>query len=79
MTVRISYNKGKTWELKNVLHEGPAAYSNLVVLANSKLACLYEAGIKSAYEGIVFEELDWDEFKEERSKLDKVNFKNRIR
>ncbi len=74
MTVRISYNKGKTWELKNVLHEGPAAYSNLVVLANSKLACLYEAGIKSAYEGIVFEELDWDEFKAERSKNRKAQF-----
>lgn len=66
MTVRISYNKGKTWKLKNVLHEGPAAYSNLVVLPNSKLACLYEAGLKSAYEGIVFEELKWDDFKKEK-------------
>lgn len=63
MTVRISYNKGKTWKLKNVIHEGPAAYSNLVVLPNFKLACLYEAGVKSANEGIVFEELNWDDFK----------------
>jgi sialidase-1 len=62
MTVRISYDKGKTWKLKNVLHEGPAAYSNLVVLPNSNLACLYEAGIKSAYEGIVFEELNFKDF-----------------
>lgn len=74
LTVRISYDKGKTWKLKNVLHDGPAAYSNLVVLANSKLACLYEAGIKSAYEGIVFEELDWDEFKEEKSKIRQAQF-----
>ena len=63
MTVRISYDKGKTWNLKNVLHEGPAAYSNLVVLPNSNLACFYEAGIKSANEGIVFQELDFKDFK----------------
>lgn len=72
MTVRISYDKGKTWKLKNVLHEGPAAYSNLVILPNSNLACFYEAGIKSANEGIVFEELNWDDFKE-----DKINLKNK--
>lgn len=65
MTVRISYDKGKTWKLKNVLHEGPAAYSNLVILPNSNMACFYEAGIKSANEGIVFEELNWDDFKED--------------
>lgn len=62
MTVRISYDKGKTWKLSNLLHDGPAAYSNLVVLPNSNLACFYEAGIKSAYEGIVFEELKWEDF-----------------
>ena len=32
MTVRISYDDDKTWPLKKVLHEGPSAYSNLVVL-----------------------------------------------
>ena len=63
MTVRISTDQGKTWKLKNVLHEGPAAYSNLVVLNNSNLACFYEAGIKSPYEGIVFQELDFKDFK----------------
>jgi sialidase-1 len=62
MTVRISYDKGKTWKLKNVLHEGPSAYSNLVILPNSNLACFYEAGIKSAYEGIVFQELNFKDF-----------------
>jgi len=63
MTVRISTDMGKTWKLKNVLHEGPSAYSNLVVLANSNLACFYEAGMQSPYEGIVFQELDFKDFK----------------
>lgn len=63
MTVRLSYDKGKSWKLKNVLHEGPSAYSNLVVLPNGNLACYYEAGQKSAYESIVFKELMFDDFK----------------
>lgn len=57
MTVRLSYNNGKTWKFSAVLHEGPAAYSNLVVLPNGNLACLYEGGINSPYEGIVFQEV----------------------
>lgn len=63
MTVKLSYDKGKTWKRKNVLHEGPAAYSNLVVLPNGNLACFYEAGINSPYEGIVFKELLLSDFK----------------
>lgn len=63
MTVRISYNKGKSWKEKNVLYEGPSAYSNLVVLPNGNLACFYEAGINNPYEGIVFEELLFSDFK----------------
>ena len=63
MTVRISYDKGKTWKLQNVLHEGPAAYSNLVVLPNGNLGCFYEAGNAKPYEGIVFEELSFNDFK----------------
>lgn len=55
MTVKISYDWGRSWQVKKVLHEGPAAYSNLVGLADGRLGCLYEAGEKAAYEGIVFE------------------------
>ncbi|MFB9296254.1 sialidase family protein [Persicitalea jodogahamensis] len=62
MTVRLSYDQGKTWKVKKVLHKGPAAYSNLVVLPNGTLACLYEAGVKNPYESIVFQEVPFDEF-----------------
>ncbi len=62
MTVRISYDRGKTWGLKKLLYAGPSAYSNLVVMPNGNLACLYEAGIEKPYEGIVFEEIRLDNF-----------------
>ncbi|MFT3843744.1 MAG: sialidase family protein [Lacibacter sp.] len=58
MTIKISYNKGRSWFIKKVLYNGPSAYSNLVVMPNGNLGCLFEAGLKSPYEGIVFEEID---------------------
>lgn len=54
MTVRISYDKGKTWPKRRIIWFGPAAYSNLVLTAEGNIACLFEGGIKSAYEGIAF-------------------------
>ena len=63
MTVRLSYDKGKTWKLSHVVFRGPSAYSNLVVLPNGNLACFYEAGKLNPYEGIAFRELSFDQFK----------------
>ena len=57
MTVKLSYDQGKTWPISQLVHEGPAAYSNLVLLPNGNLACFFEAGVKNPYEGIVFREL----------------------
>lgn len=58
MTVRLSYDLGKTWTMSKLLWSGPSAYSNLVQLSSGQLACFFEAGIKSAYEGITFQILD---------------------
>ncbi len=54
MTLRASFDEGKTWATSMVLHPGPSAYSDLAVLKNGKIACLYEAGDKHPYESIVF-------------------------
>ncbi len=61
MTVRLSYDEGKTWPVARTLHEGPSAYSGLAVLPNLDIACLYEAGSEHPYETIVFEKfsLNW--------------------
>lgn len=57
MTLRISYDEGKTWTVSKVLHHGPAAYSDITILPSGELGCFYEAGIDSPYEGIVFEKV----------------------
>jgi len=63
MTVRISKDDGKTWVLKNEIYKGPSAYSNLVQLKNDNLACLFESGVKNPYESIIFQEIDFSDFK----------------
>lgn len=60
MTVRASFDDGKSWPVSHVLHAGPAAYSCLVSLPNNEVGCLYEAGDKHAYESIVFHRLPGD-------------------
>ncbi len=54
MTIRLSYDEGRTWPVAKVLHDGPAAYSCLAVLADKEIACVYEAGRNHPYEKIVF-------------------------
>jgi sialidase-1 len=63
MTVRISYDDGRTWPFKKLLYEGPSAYSCLTVLPDGNLACLYEAGYQRPYEGIVLEEIKTEDLK----------------
>lgn len=61
MTVRLSYDEGKTWSVAKLLNAGPSAYSSLAVLPNYDIACLYEAGQNHPYEKIVLTcfSLDW--------------------
>jgi sialidase-1 len=54
MTVRLSYDEGRTWPLSRVLHHGPSAYSCLAALPGGDLACLYEGGDAHPYANIVF-------------------------
>jgi sialidase-1 len=54
MTVRASFDEGQTWTASRVLHAGPSAYSDLAVLADGEIGCLYEAGQAHPYESIVF-------------------------
>lgn len=60
LTLRASFDDGRTWPAGLVLHAGPSAYSDLAVLANGQIACLYEAGSTNAYEAIVLSRLGLD-------------------
>ena len=54
MTVRVSYDDGVSWPVSRVVHQGPAAYSGLVVLADRTIGLLFERGERAPYETITF-------------------------
>ena len=54
MTVRVSRDWGKTWAASRVLHEGPAAYSTVIVMKDGDVGVLYERGEKISVEKITF-------------------------
>ena len=61
MTVRLSYDEGLTWAVSRVLHDGPSAYSSLVLLPDRSIGLLFERGDRSPYERITFARvtLEW--------------------
>jgi sialidase-1 len=44
LTVKASYDGGKTWPVARLLQPGPAAYSDLAVLPDGSILCFYESG-----------------------------------
>lgn len=44
MTVRLSYNEGRTWPVNKVIDPGPSAYSDLVIQEDMRIGLLYEQG-----------------------------------
>ena len=50
MTVRLSYDEGKTWPVSKVLNPGKSVYSELLVTPDGTILCLYENGLKDQYE-----------------------------
>ncbi|MFQ6096856.1 MAG: exo-alpha-sialidase [Armatimonadota bacterium] len=54
MTIRVSRDQCRTWSEGKVLHAGPSAYSDLCVLADGTIGCLYERGEAQPYERITF-------------------------
>ncbi|WP_344883794.1 sialidase family protein [Allokutzneria multivorans] len=54
MAVRSSHDNGRTWGAGKIVHWGPAAYSDMVVLGRGHTGLLYEGGKASAYESIRF-------------------------
>jgi sialidase-1 len=47
MTVRASYDEGKTWPVSRLVKErGGSGYSDLAVLPDGSICCFYEAGWK---------------------------------
>ncbi len=51
MTIRLSYDEGKTWPVAKLLYAPSAAYSCLVVLPDGTIGCLFE---RDGYSKITF-------------------------
>jgi sialidase-1 len=58
MTVRLSYDDGKTWPVARMIDAGPSAYSSLAVMRDGTIGLLYERGTKNAYQEIEFAHFD---------------------
>lgn len=71
-TIRLSYDEGKTWEFSKVLEKGKYAYSCLTILKDNTIGCLYETGIKNAYEKLEFAHFDLEWLSSGKDKLNKI-------
>jgi sialidase-1 len=58
LTVKLSYDAGRTWPAAKTIHAGPAAYSTVIVLNDGTVAVLYERGGSYAAEKITFARFD---------------------
>jgi hypothetical protein len=58
MTVRLSYDEGKTWSVSRVIDDHAGAYSDLVVTGDQRIGVLYERGNAGGIHFAVFT-LEW--------------------
>lgn len=70
MTIRLSYDEGETWPVARMIYPGPSAYSDLAVLPDMTIACLYERGEAHPYETITFARFSLEWISEEKDHLD---------
>ncbi|MBI5381804.1 MAG: exo-alpha-sialidase [Opitutae bacterium] len=47
LTIKLSYDGGKTWPVAKVLEPGRSAYSDLTMLSDGTILCFYEHGFMS--------------------------------
>lgn len=65
MTIRASFDEGETWPTSRLVTANPSAYSCLAALPKGKIGLLYETGMRSPYESIVFFKTDLSWLKSE--------------
>jgi sialidase-1 len=44
LTIKVSEDGGRTWQVSRLLQRGPSAYSDLAVLPDGTVLCFYESG-----------------------------------
>ena len=54
MTVRMSYDDGRSWPVAKQIYAGPSAYSCMARMPNGDIGLLYECGERYKYEKMTF-------------------------
>ena len=62
LSIKTSFDSGKTWPKTKQIFEGHSAYSDIVILKNGDIGILFEHGEKNAYENISFQIIPRSEF-----------------
>jgi len=52
LTVRLSYDEGRTWPVSRLLEPGRAAYSDILTLPDGTILCIYETGPENCHQDI---------------------------
>ena len=60
MTVRASLDDCRSWQVSRQISDAPAAYSCLEALSDGTIGLLYETGVKSPYEMLLFLRFSFD-------------------
>lgn len=60
LTLRMSYDEGKTWDVLKEIYSGPSCYSQIAVLSDYKILVLFEAGRYDYRETLTLAKMDLD-------------------
>lgn len=63
MTIKMSQDEGTTWIKKYNVHDGPSAYSDLVMVSDTEVGIAFEMGGTSPYGHIAFQRIPLADFK----------------
>ncbi|MDR3402593.1 MAG: sialidase family protein [Chthoniobacter sp.] len=51
LSVKVSYDEGRTWPVTRSVEPGPSMYSDIAVAKSGTILCLYDRGTKPGYAG----------------------------
>ncbi|MBM3801005.1 MAG: exo-alpha-sialidase [Acidimicrobiia bacterium] len=54
LTIKLSYDEGRSWPVAKLLNAGPSGYSDLAILNDMTIGCLYERGEQRVYQKLTF-------------------------
>jgi Neuraminidase (sialidase) len=81
LTVRVSYDEGKTWPVAKTINNGTAAYSSMTIFPDGSIGILYESG--NTYDGfaehygkVIFARFNWEWLTGGEDRLEKATKAN---